>query len=295
MLATIIRRHRLEEAPERMELAQGGTWVVWLGERNVIKLFVGLSHARAAWTAERAALLALAADPLIPAPRLLGEGGLSSVPYLVTTRVRGIARPFAELPYAERRHLAAEIGQVLGRLHALPAVGLATPADWRAPGAVEAAARSVLPRHLVAQVEGFLARLPTADPVPVHADIMHRHVLADGGRLAGMIDWGDAMLADRHLELAKIHLDLFDADPELLRVLLDASNWPVGPDFDRLLLGMALRRQAIGLGQHPSMDVFHKLPALLPLAQIASLDELADVLVQGPRPLLHCSAGANRN
>lgn len=36
--------------------------------------------------------------------------------------------------------------------------------------------------------------------------------------------------------------------------------------------------QAVGLAQHRTMDVFHKLPRLLPLEDIATLDELAAVV-----------------
>ena len=40
-----------------------------------------------------------------------------------------------------------------------------------------------------------------------------------------------------------------------------------------------LWRQAQGLAQHPlGMDVFHKLPTVLPVEQIATLDELAQAL-----------------
>jgi hypothetical protein len=83
------------------------------------------------------------------------------------------------------------------------------------------------------------------------------------------------MVTDRHYELAKLHLDMFDGEPGLLRAFLDASGWPIAADFARKALGLALYRQAQGLAQHHTMDVFHKLPARLPLQDIATLDELA--------------------
>ena len=107
---------------------------------------------------------------------------------------------------------------------------------------------------------------------------MHRYVFVENGRLAGMIDWGDAMVTDRHYEFAKLHLDLFNCDKALLRAFLKASDWPAGADFPQKAMALALYRQAHGLAQHHTMDVFYTLPALLPLDDIGTLDELATEL-----------------
>ena len=72
----------------------------------------------------------------------------------------------------------------------------------------------------------YLARLGPFDPVFVNGDMMYRHIFVQGGRLSAIIDWGDAIITDRHYELAKLHLDTFDCDKGLLRALLEASDWP---------------------------------------------------------------------
>jgi hygromycin-B 7''-O-kinase len=64
----------------------------------------------------------------------------------------------------------------------------------------------------------------------------------------------------------------------LLREFLNASDWPAGDDFAPKTLGLALYRQAVGLAQHHTFDVFHTLPALLPLQGIDTLDDLATEL-----------------
>ena len=69
-----------------------------------------------------------------------------------------------------------------------------------------------------------------------------------------------------------------DWDKSLLKIMLDHSNWPVKKNFATQALGLALYRQAVGLTQHNSFDVFYKLPDLMPLDSISSLDELAEVL-----------------
>jgi aminoglycoside phosphotransferase (APT) family kinase protein len=60
--------------------------------------------------------------------------------------------------------------------------------------------------------------------VVVHGDVMHRHVFVDEGRLLGVIDWGDAIVTDRHYEFAKLHLDLFDGERALLGTFLDGVD-----------------------------------------------------------------------
>jgi hypothetical protein len=59
---------------------------------------------------------------------------------------------------------------------------------------------------------------------------------------------------------------MFGCDKALLRVFLEACDWPVGKDSPR---------QAQGLAQHHTMDVFEPIAALLPLQDIGPCDELA--------------------
>ena len=142
-----------------------------------------------------------------------------------------------------------------------------------------AAEQSSLPSHLVAQVDDYLTRLgPLDDPVFVHGDLCAMHAFVKEGRLSGIIDWGDAMVTDRHYELIQLYRDLFDCDKAMLAVFLEACEWPVRKDFARQALGFALHRQAVGLAQHHSMDVFEPIAALLPLRDLATLDDLATEL-----------------
>jgi aminoglycoside phosphotransferase (APT) family kinase protein len=135
-----------------------------------------------------------------------------------------------------------------------------------------------LPPHLIAQVERYLARWGPFDSVFTHSDIVVNHVFVENGRLASVIDWGDGMVADRHYELPQVHLNLFDCDKALLKVFLKTSRWPMASDYVHKAMGMTLLRQAIGLEQHHSMDVFYRLPAKLPLQDIPSLENLATAL-----------------
>lgn len=47
---------------------------------------------------------------------------------------------------------------------------------------------------------------PSGERVLIHGDVAPQNILADGGELTGLIDWGDAMLADPATDFAKISL-----------------------------------------------------------------------------------------
>jgi aminoglycoside phosphotransferase (APT) family kinase protein len=277
-VAEILGRHGLGDAG-RPVAGFNPTHPTFLCGDVVVKLFGHSRVWRRSHAAERAAHALVATDPEIVAPRVLAEGrlydGAAPWPYLVTSRVSGCSWRDAELSNEQRLSIAAELGRQVRRVHALRPAGVATHEDWPAPDVAAAAEQSSLPPHLIAQIDDYLAGLAPFDRVFVHGDLCAMHAFVENGRLTGIIDWGDALVTDRHYELIQIYRDTFGCDKALLRVFLDACDWPVGRDFPHQALGMALWRQAVGLAQHHSMDVFEPIAALLPLADIATLDELA--------------------
>ncbi|WP_326612073.1 aminoglycoside 3'-phosphotransferase/choline kinase family protein [Streptomyces scopuliridis] len=283
--AEVLARHDLVDADARPDPVSGvgGTYPTFLYGDVVVKLFGGTGAWRESHAAERAALALVATDPEIAAPRLLGEGRLydgadASWPYLISTRIHGDAGERSELSAAQQLALAEELGRQVRRVHALPPSGVATDADWPVLDIAEAARRSSLPPHLAAQAADYVTRLRPFDRVFVHGDLTLRHAFVEDGRLTGIIDWGDATVTDRHYELCQVHRAVFHCDKALLRAFLDASDWPAGKDFPRQALGLALYRQAVGLVQHHSMDVFEPVARVLPLDDIGTLDELATEL-----------------
>jgi hygromycin-B 7''-O-kinase len=249
----------------------------------VVKLFGYSRSWRASRAAERAAQALVATDPEIAAPRLLGEGRFyddldAPWPYLITTRMSGVASWRAELSAEQRLSIAAQLGTQVRRMHALRPSGVATEADWPVLDVAAAAEQSSLPPHLIAQINDYHAWLGSFDRVFVHGDLVANHAFVENGRLTGIIDWGNAMVTDRHYELIQLFRDMFDCDKALLRVFLEASDWPVGKDFPRQALSLALHRQAVGLTQHHTIDVFELIAALLPIQDIGTLDDLATEL-----------------
>ncbi|WP_329520222.1 phosphotransferase family protein [Spirillospora sp. NBC_01491] len=277
-VAGILERHGLPDAAPVAGF--NPTYPTFLCGDVVVKLFGGSPNWCEAHSAERAALDRLSTEPEILTPGLLGWGSLSgeSWPYLISGLVPGVAWHHAGLSAPERLSAAAELGGQVRRVHALPPPdGLPRP-DLRGLDLTAALVRSSLSPHLVAQADDFVEGIGIGVPVFVHADLVAAHAFVRDGRLTGVIDWGDAVAADPYLELAQIHRDTFDCDKALLRAFLDAYNWPDDAGFPRRALAFALFRQAHGLTQHHSIDVFVPVAARFPLQDIATLDDLATEL-----------------
>jgi hypothetical protein len=282
-VAEVLGRHGLADARREPVAGYNPTFPTFLVGDVVVKLFGNVPSWRESHQAERAAYELLLTDQRILAPRLIGGGRLSddpdaSWPYLVVTRIPGIALEDAELSAGQRDSVAAELGRLVRRVHELSPSGVVTDAHWPDLDVTGAVARSSLPPHLVAQVDDYLARLGPFDRVFVHGDLVAMHAFVEDGRLTGVIDWADSLVTDRHYELAQIFHDTFRCDKTLLRTFLDASDWPGGPDFPHRALGHALRRQGMMLVQHTSGDVFEPIAEQFPLENIATLDELANEL-----------------
>ena len=192
-VAEILKRHDLADAGQEPVAGIGGTYPTFLFGHVVVKLFGYVRSWRESHAAERAAQALLATDPEIAAPSLLSDGRLyddhdTPWPYLITTRMSGVAWQNAELSAEQRLSVAAELGRQIRRVHALSQSGVATHADWPALDVAAAAAQSSLPPHLIAQIDDYLARLGPLDRVFVHGDVMYRHVFVENGRLTGIID-----------------------------------------------------------------------------------------------------------
>jgi hygromycin-B 7''-O-kinase len=279
----VLARHGLADAGDEPVAGYNPTFPTFLIGEVVVKLFGNAPSWRESHRAERVAYELIETDPEILAPRLLGLGQLSddreaSWPYLVVTRLPGVAAESADLSAGQWHSIAGELGRFVRRVHALPSSGVATDADWPGLDVTAAAARSSLPPHLVAQVDDYLDRLGPFDRVFVHGDLVGMHAFVEDGRLTGVIDWADSFVTDRHYELAQVFRDTFACDQALLRTFLDASDWPVGADLPQRALGHALRRQGMMLAQHASGNVFEPIAERFPLDDIATLDELATVL-----------------
>jgi aminoglycoside phosphotransferase len=283
LAAEALDRHRLRLDREAF-LGPGGSYPAVISGEVVVKFFGFAGEWAAIWANERTAQERLSRDGRILAPLLLGSGELflgadEPLPYLILSRMLGQSWCDVPLDFDEQRHIAAELGQQLRLVHALPHRDLPTIDTWQIGTAGEGARSGQFPPEMVDQVDAWLETVPIAPSAFVHSDIFVRHPFVQGGSLTGIIDWGDAMAADPHVELGKIHLDVFEGDKRLLRAFLDAYDWHIDADFSRRCLAMALRRHAQIHGQHgPGGDVFYRVPELIAGKEIGSLDDLAHEL-----------------
>ncbi|MEV0646461.1 aminoglycoside phosphotransferase family protein [Phytomonospora sp. NPDC050363] len=276
----VLDRHGLH-ADGPPSAAGGGSYPTILAGDLVVKFYGHAGQWRQAHATELRAYALLATDPAIAAPRLLASGGLGDDwAYLVISRVTGRTWAEAKMPPDLLRAAATDLGAHIARVHALrPGPDIARVTDLPALDFTPAHARSALPKRFVAQAAEFVTAVGPDDPAFGNGDLFEGNILVDHGRVTGLIDWGDALVIDRHNELAKIHLSTFRCDKDLLRAFLDGSNWPAGKDFARRAMAMALVRQAVGVGQHGGgFDNFYLIPGLPGLDDIGTLDELAEAV-----------------
>ena len=222
-VAEILDRHGLADNASQPVPGYNPTHPTFLCGDLVVKLFGYTKAWRVGHAAEGGALALVATDTTITAPQLLAEGRLfASVeapwPYLVTARVPGTASTHNEFAADELSGVAAQLGRQVRRIHALNPSGIATSADWTPADATTAAKQSSLPSHLVAQIESYLTSLEPTDSVFVHGDLCASHIFVDSGLPTAIIDWGDAMVADRHYEIIQVYRDMFRCDKSLFRV-----------------------------------------------------------------------------
>ena len=284
-VAAALDQHGLPHTAEVIVSGGHGTYPTFLVGDVVVKLFGHVPTWREGYARERAAQTLLTSHPDIAAPRLLGwgalyEGAAAQWPYLISTRMSGVPWARADLTRGQQRAVVAELGSQMRRVHALPVPDAMSAVGHGNLDVAAAAEQSSLPRHLVEQVDEFLARMGAPDRIFAHGDLTASHVYVEDGRLAGIIDWGDAAVVDRHYEIIQPYRDLCACDKELFATFLDAYDWPTSEDFPHRALGMALHRQAHGLVQHLTMDVFEPIAARFPLDEIPTLDDLAKDLFQ---------------
>jgi aminoglycoside phosphotransferase (APT) family kinase protein len=151
----------------------------------------------------------------IPVPELIGvPSELFPWPFFGARMLPGVE--VADAPGVSREALATQLGRILRTLHSrevLQALGERLPENWtrradmtlRVPMTLEKlAAVGELwraPDHVRAVLDDALA-LPPPEPRAVcHGDLHFRHVLVEGDRVTGLIDWIDLCRGDPALDL----------------------------------------------------------------------------------------------
>jgi hygromycin-B 7''-O-kinase len=211
-IVNILERHGLSSTDKHTAVKCGfnPTYPVFLIDDIVVKFFGHCPNWSGAFNTECIAHEGMIKDNTILAPRILAKGKLfanpnAPWPYIISSRISGQSWLDANLSYEEKKIVAEEIGQQLGKIHSLPPdKQLNHDHKWSKLNFRIAAEKSILPKHLVAQVDSFIAKLDDFDRCFVNGDIVDTHVFIENSHLSGIIDWGDATATDRHYELGKL-------------------------------------------------------------------------------------------
>ena len=269
----VLRRHGLPSAPIAAPFV--GTFPTFLVGGVVVKLFGEAFDGAASHAVESQVHVVLAEHPEIPAPALVAVGQLFDDPprwpYLVTTRLPGRAIRDLSLSDADAGALAHRVGEATALLHRLPAPNAVQARDLLEELRANAPERLRgfgLPPRLVEQVPSFLGdALPAS--VFIHADLTADHLFVEGGQLAGLIDWGDALVADPYYELVAVYLDALSGSHDLLERYVDGYGWTRDDNFALRALQGVLEHQ---------FNAISRVRDVVDLGQIKTLDELADRL-----------------
>ncbi len=231
----ICQRHRLPTG-DLVRLSEGTNIVVAVGEERIIKLYPPFW--RREFTADRDVAQYLRGKLAVRTPEIIASGELEGYGYTVMDRLPG--RYLAEiwdglLPEAQTA-LAAEVGQLVSDIHALPTQPLAhLREDWpafvarRSAGCVERHRAQGLDEQWLAQIPDYLGRAaplhpPEFRPALVSADIHQQHLLVQrvgvSWRLCGLFDFDDARVGFPEYDLAATALFLFWGRPAALRTFL---------------------------------------------------------------------------
>lgn len=144
--------------------------------------------------------------------------------------------------------LAHELGRVLAALHDVPpevfdeaGAPTYTAEEYRQRRLADvdrAAATGHVPAALLTRWEKALERVThwRFAATPVHGDLAAEHVLVDAGRISGIVDWGEARIADPADDLAWVVLG---AESAALDAVLEAYAMARAEQPDRHLLDRA--------------------------------------------------------
>lgn len=282
-IRTICQRHGI--VPERLERTSGGTNVIFTaGADRIIKLYPP------DWMAEREADRTVAQHIYnklgVTTPQILAQGVLEGWPYLVMRRLIGVQlhHVWAGLDHTSQLRIAAELGEILARLHALPTTGFAhLVPKWtklladQPDRCVEHHRNKGVAEHWLEQIPDFLARAAPLDPPGVAPVILdgdfhdgHLLVVEEHGRwrLCGLFDFDDAMLGFYESDFAAPGLFMMAGRRTLLRMFLGA--------YGLATLDEALSRRLLAYTLlHRYRDLNWILTDLVPERHCTTLEELA--------------------
>ena len=174
----------------------------------------------------------------LPAPAVLATGTVGGCRWAVYEFCGGESPAYRTLEPTDREQITRQVGTVLGQLHTthqFDRIGGLARADDRL--VVTTPFRPWLP-------EAVRRLLPTGreyEPVLCHGDLFPGNLLAEGGQLTGVLDWGNAHVSTPGYALARAEMRFVDwfrfsaAERDRLRGTLRAGyreHRPLPPAYE---------------------------------------------------------------
>lgn len=260
-ISEIATRHDVDGPLIRL----GGSNVIFGGPNAVIKIYAPMWSEDAAIEGE--ALRACASRLPLAIPEPIASGTLEGWAYLVLRRLPG--RPLLDgwhdLDPAARAHACQETAHLCAALHRVPTAGLrhvpsARPLLQRPIAEVcEKHRREGLDERWIDDIATLLeasdGNLDGSADVFVHADVHPEHLFVEGGRLSGLIDFADALIAPAEYELAATLALMCAPTREDPSAFVDAYGRQLDAPLRRALEVALLRQRYCALP-----ELLHRMP-----------------------------------
>jgi hygromycin-B 7''-O-kinase len=288
----LLAAHQLPLGPLRY-FEDGSNLLASVGDRWIVKIFPPFH--RHQWESEFRVLEHLQGKLSFPIPTLIASGERADGwPFVIISLLQGqtLEHTWAETAKPDRLRILHHIGQWMAEVHQVPLGQLADlPPAWE--GFLEAQLAGCLARHTRLKAPEWLQRqLPeylmanrqqvtTAfEPVLLTGEYTPFNLMgesnAQGHRLTGMIDFGDAMVGPAHYDLLGPAAFLCEGDRDSFHALLQGyglSASQLGGGLRTRLMMLLLLHRYSNLGAQVRIDGW--------ASRADSIDGLATLLFPG--------------
>ncbi len=198
----------LHSAEPVHQMSEGTVLVALVGQHLVVKLYPPFLRDHFAF--EQALLARLHRQLSVPTPALVASGEHDGWPYLVMSQLPGqvLTAVWPALDEKQKCQLLRQLGALAAQVHALPVDNMAALAPrWsdffqqQRSRCHSRQLRTGLPARLLAQLDGFVqGPLPNGPMVILTGEYTPMNLLAQGGKLVGMYDFGDGLVGAREYD-----------------------------------------------------------------------------------------------
>jgi hygromycin-B 7''-O-kinase len=236
----IIRRHELPFGSTLTIFSEGTNIVFAHGDHSVIKIFPPFHYDQ--YKAELLVLEHINKKLSVMTPKVEYYGDVSGWPYIVMTKIQGtlLEELWDKMEFSNKIIIIRELGSLIHEAHSLPTHGL-EEIDCHWPSFIDRQINSCMHKHQLDMPEPLLAQIPIYlesinellininKPVFLTGEYTPMNILvsqiAGVWHIAGLIDFGDAMLGLPEYDLLGPGVFLIQGNKQLLIEFLAAYGY----------------------------------------------------------------------